>query len=113
MKLSNMKMDPPKPETAPAETLMSDRPIYPYGLQVRLDEDSLDKLGIAELPKVGGELLLTAKVTVTSVSSNEHQTEGKRGKHKHRNVELQITDMGLGDVPAEKDAASELYAAKA
>lgn len=110
MKLTNMKMDPPKPETAPAETLMSDRPVYPYGLQVRLDEDSLDKLGMKELPKVGGYLILTARVCVTAVSSNEHQADGKRGKHKHRSVELQIEAMNLGDEPKEKDAAEELYA---
>jgi hypothetical protein len=74
---------------------------------VRLDDDALDKLGISDLPKVGAELMLSAKVTVTSVSSNEHQTEGT--KHKHRNVELQITDMGLGAVPKEKNTEDELY----
>jgi len=111
MKLTNMKIVRKPEETKPAESIRADRPIYPYGLQVRLDEDALDKLGITELPKVGGYLMLTAKVCVTSVSSNEHQTDGATKKHKHRNVELQIEDLGLGDVPEEKsDAAATLYA---
>lgn len=112
MKLASMKLDPAelKKKTEPAETLVSDRPIYPWGLQVRLDEDALAKLGITTLPKVDGEMMLLAKVKVVSVSSNEHSSDGAKGKHKHRSVELQICEMGLGDVPADKkDTAAELY----
>lgn len=109
MKLTNMKLAKEDLEaTKPAsESVLADQPIYPWGLQVRLDEKALDKLGMSDLPKVGGELVLIARVNVTSVSSNEHA--GAKGKHKHRSVELQITDMCLEDPPASKDAAAELY----
>lgn len=112
MKLKSMKISAEelKKRSEPAETVLSDRPVYPYGLAVRLDEDALEKLGLSELPKVDGELMLVARVKVVGVSSNEHTSEGSKGKHKHRSVELQITDMGLDDVPDEKNAATELYA---
>lgn len=107
MKFSEAEL---KKRTEPAESLVSDRPVYPYGLNVRLDEDTLDKLGIDTLPKVDGDLMLWARVKVVSVSSNEHTSNDSKGKHKHRMVELQITDMALDEAPKEKDAADELYA---
>lgn len=110
MTLVNMKLDPKARKEKYAETVAVDRPVYPYGLEVRLDEDALEALSLSKLPKVDGELLLTAKVRVTSVSSNEHSS-GEKGPHRHRNVTLQITDMALGDVPKdEKDASDTLYA---
>lgn len=111
MKLANMKMKPREQKEMATESPAIDAPVYPWGLQVRLDEESLDKLDMDTLPKVGGELMLTAKVRVVGVSSNEHVSE-KGGKHQHKSVELQITDMALGDVPADKDAADELYSKK-
>jgi len=102
-----MKIDPETLKEKAEPTLTTDRPIYPYGLVVRLDEDAIKKLGI-ELPKVDSDLLLTARVCVTSVSSNEH-TGSAKGPHMHRNIELQIEAMSLDAVPEEKDAATELY----
>lgn len=107
-KLTNMKLDKKELKENSEPMVEPDRPMYPYGLTVRLDEDALAKLGMETLPKVDSELLMTAKVKVISVSSNEH-TSGSKGKHKHRNVEYQICELGFGDVPAEKDAATELY----
>lgn len=106
MKLTSMKLSKADMEPAPAESVLNDRPSYPWGLQVRLDEDAIAKLGM-DLPTVDTELILVARVNVVSVSSNEHASKG--GKSKHRNVELQITAMGLEDAPADKDAAAELY----
>lgn len=109
MTLKSMKLDKQemKEQAEPAADLI-DRPCYPYGLSLRLDEDALDKLGISTLPEVDGVLMLTAKVTVTGASSNERSTGGDKTA-KHRCLELQITDMALGAAPAEKDAADELY----
>lgn len=113
-KLVNMQMPKRKSEelTTAAESPAPDTPIYPWGLQVRLDEESLDKLGMDTLPKVDGELMLIAKVKVVGASINEHTSAAKGGKHKHKSVELQITDLCLEAVPAGKDAADELYAKK-
>lgn len=106
MKLVSVKLNKKDREKEyPTASALADQPAYPWGLQVRLDENTLDKLGIDKLPEVGGELMLIAKVNVVSVSSSE--SAGSGGKR--RNVELQITELCLEDVPADKDAAEELY----
>lgn len=108
-KLVNMKIDP-KDHAAEqmAEPAKMDRPVYPWGLQVTLDNDSLEKLGLKSLPKVGSSLYLGANVEVTSVSEDERELDGKR--HVHRHVTLQITDMGLGEpIDEEVDAGAALY----
>lgn len=105
-KLVSMKLDAGDREKSPtaAADSVPDMPVYPWGLQVRLDDGSLDKLGMDSLPKVDSERILIAKVKVVSVSSN-----ASTGGNKHRSVELQITSMCLEPVPAEKDTAEELY----
>lgn len=65
---------------------------YPYGLCITLRNESLAKLGIRELPEVDEEFILTAKVVVTSVTSNDRQ-----GKPAEKTMELQITAMELDD----------------
>jgi hypothetical protein len=84
-------------------SVAADRPEYPYGLCLSLDEDALGKLGVTDLPKVGGEVTITARACVTSVSSYENQDGGER-----RSVGLQITDLGI-EGPEKSDAAAALY----
>lgn len=101
-KLVSMKMT--KSERAEKNTVSSDapdRPIYPYGLEVRLDTDALEKLDLDELPEVGGEMTLLAKVKVTGASSSDTEYG------KSRSVSLQITDLCLED--GNKDLATKLY----
>ncbi len=100
--LVNMKQAPTseKPTTA----VTPERPAYPWGLSLTLEEDALEKLGLTDLPKVGAARRLVARVEVTSVSAREAQ--GEDGPH--RSVGLQITDMALGpeettDRPATED----------
>lgn len=110
MKLVSMKIDPKKREEMYAEksTVAAESgPLYPWGLGIHLDDDSLDALGIDELPKVGKSYALQAKCTVTSVSENKTE-EGTR-----RSVSLQITDLAVdlgGD--KSKDAEQALYPEK-
>lgn len=81
-------------------------PAYPYGLQLSLDQDILEKLGVDKLPKVGTTLLLIAKVDVSSVS--EHENAGD--KKARRSLALQITDACLEANTADgKKAAAALY----
>lgn len=83
----------------------SDKPVYPYGLRIHLDNESLDKLGIKELPSTGAQMKLTALVGVIEVSVMERQ-EGEP----ERRMELQIMDMELTKPTEEKkDASEELY----
>lgn len=87
MALTNMKRAPRED----ADEMAMEEPDYPWGLRVRLNDEELDKLGMADLPAVGAEMQLMAKVSVVSVA--QHEDDSKDGKH--RDVELQITDMGL------------------
>lgn len=94
-------------------TAVTDSPMYPYGLRLRLDNIVVDKLGIG-LPKVGEKLMIEAYVEVVSVSANE----SKQGMQK--SIELQITDMCLEpraeeateqDKPASSISPDAFYAA--
>lgn len=77
-------------------------PHYPYGLEVSLEHEQLNKLGMDKLPKVGDKLHLHAHAHVTHVS--EHSEEG--GK-KRRSVRLQLRKMHIqdGELAPERDLA--------
>lgn len=98
----NMKQSR-KGETLLAEARQDDTPEYPYGLRVGLDSESLDKLGVTELPTIGTTMTLMAKVEVVSVS----QYESDDGKN--RDVSLQITDMELRGEGASASDPRKLY----
>lgn len=104
MSLVNMKMSSEERSeysTAINEPMESK---YPYGLSIDLDDGSLDKLGITALPKVGTEMMITAKVVVKSVSSNQYE-----GSDAESRVCLQITDMEVGGESKKEDKATALY----
>jgi hypothetical protein len=81
-------------------------PSYPYGLSIDLDDGSMEKLGITALPKVGSEMMITAKVVVKSVSSNQYE-----GSDAESRMCLQITDMEIGqtDKATNEGRATSLY----
>jgi hypothetical protein len=82
---------------------------YPYGLRIRLDNDTLKKLGITELPAIDSEHKLVALVCVVGMSVNESTGEGEP----YRSVELQIEQMVLSPAEEEddesKDPAKSMY----
>lgn len=63
---------------------------YPYGLEVRLEDESLTKLDIDTLPKAGTKMTLTAEVEVSGSSSS-----ARVGEEPRRSLTLQITKMSL------------------
>lgn len=87
------------------------KPTYPYGLQISLNDESLEKLALAELPDVGIQMTLTAKVTVTAVSSNQQQGKDGETMKPNNRVELQITDMDIssGEEAGETSITEKLY----
>lgn len=109
MNLKSMKMtkEETKSMIEPC-AIDKDAPRYPYGLNIRLDSESMKKLGIESLPKVGTKVQIMAIANVESVSERDSQDGGK-----HRDMCLQITDLGLEPQAEKKDAASALYGAKA
>lgn len=77
---------------------------YPYGLRLRLDHDSMSKLGMEDMPKVGKKMHVHGKGVVTSVSSHDS------GNHKDRHVEIQLHHMGVeNDEPSIKDTLKSRY----
>jgi hypothetical protein len=110
--LVNMKLSPKAREEKPS-TVAADSPTYPYGLSVHLDDDTLEKLGLSSLPAVGTTKMLVAKVSVQSTSIHEGEPFGGESRKRHRNMSLQITDLGLGDDEPEGPSPAEvLYGSK-
>lgn len=92
----------------PLESAEAEGPKYPYGLKIDLEGESLKKLGLVDLPKVGTKMTLTAQVEVCSVS----QYESKDGNADQR-VSIQIEAMALEPVKAaveeKEDPSKTLY----
>lgn len=102
MALTSMKMEP---KEAKAEMTCESNPReYPYGLEIHLNEESLAKLGMTELPAVGSELMVTAKVVVTSAS--QYQTQGN---DPDMSSNWQITEMEVAPAAKDVDQAAVLY----
>lgn len=100
--LKSMKLTPS--EAKQESEISDDRPEFPFGLSLRLDNESLGKLGMDKLPEVGSELELVAKVEVTEVS--EHT---RSDKETVKGLSLQITDMNLFRRESKKKSAAVLY----
>lgn len=101
----NMKLSK-KAATALVETSPGDAPAYPYGLRLCLDTETLEKLGITDLPRVGTVITLQARAEVVSTGVNQEQDGDKR-----MHCDLQITDMALDG--GDKSPAQKLYAGMA
>lgn len=104
MKLIDMKNTVAAKTSTLMAPEMSDE--YPYGLRLMLDNDTLAKLGMIELPAIDSEFKLMALCCVVAVSQSE-RADGEP----YRSVELQIEEMALA-VAEEEDDESEDDAAR-
>ena len=95
MKLIDMKNSVQTKKSTLVAPVMQDE--YPYGLRISLNNDTLKKLGITELPAIDSEHKLVALVCVVGMSVNESQGE----EEPYRSLELQIEQMAL--TPAEEE----------
>lgn len=104
MALKDMKLD----AKAAKETMLCcaepETPMYPYGLRLCLDDDTLEKLGITSLPEVGIEVAIMAKATVVEVEVCQSQ-DGET----HREMDLQITKLDVEVPGMDRTAAGILY----
>lgn len=66
------------------------KPRFPWGLQLTLENEQMQALGMAMMPKVGESMELYATVKITSCNESE-----RVGEEPARSVSLQITDLGL------------------
>jgi len=96
-----------KEENAEMAVSSAKAPEYPYGLSITLNEETLAKLGIEELPRVGDEMHVEAVAKVTSVSMRSDKSD-----EDERCVSLQITELacepeGAEEVSSERGTASK------
>jgi len=104
VQMKSMKLSPAdKKAEEKSMEVSSDSQEYPWGLTLRLEQDTMDKLSTGEL-KVGDELMMQAAVRVTSVSS--HDSEGSKTES---SASLQITEMGLDAGSTNKEKADKLF----
>ena len=101
MKMRSMELSKKEAKESNTPTALGDSnaPRYPYGLEIRLDNESLTKLGMS-LPKVGSYVKIRAEACVTSVSENE-----SKGGKAHRSVSLQIERLAVDDEPQTMEEA--------
>jgi len=100
MALVDMKMDAEEAKEQSSTEVAADKPLYPYGLEIRLDDGSLAKLGMTTLPKVGTKVQIVALCEVTSTSQRSDQ-EGET----ESSVSLQITAMNVGGAQESQTSA--------
>lgn len=80
---------------------------YPYGLEIGLETESLEKLGLSATDVVVKQsFTITAMAIVESVSVNQNQGNEKI----QQSIRLQITDMEL--TPGKKPGNNSLNAIK-
>ena len=83
--LTDMKLTKKESKESSGIPAVDDRPRFPFGLEIRLDDDSLKKLGFDSLPAVGEEFIVIGVGPVTSVSENQRQ-----GSEVNRHLEIQL-----------------------
>lgn len=88
MMLVDMKRTEADMESGPAA--MPDA-MYPYGLNICLDKDELDKLGITKLPLIGREFHGIFVASVTRISQSADLNMGDESM----SMSLQITMLDL------------------
>lgn len=98
----NMKMSKEEAtEQCSPSSVETEMPRYPYGLELSLDDDAMEKLGIGDGLNVGDEVQITAMAKVTRKSGYETLVGDSENS-----ISLQITDMEVSGTPSE---AKSLY----
>lgn len=99
MKLISMKNKPKKTlrgAMVAKEAPEIEEPAYPWGLEVSLNDESIDKLGIdLENTKADDIVYFVAQARVTRTSSSESTEYGGKVR-KNRDIGLQIQKMAWG-----------------
>lgn len=98
-KLKDMKITKEEREEKQETMAVPSMPEFPYGLNLRFDEDVIEKLGMDKLPNPGNFVMVMAKAKVESASIRKDANDKKQ-----RSLSLQIVKM---DVSAEIEADEE------
>ena len=93
-----------KKDMGEAPSLIADKPKFPCGLQLRMCNRSLKKLGIDKAPGIGESFMIMARVEVIGVNADQDDDDTKEF-----NVALQITDMEIEKKEEKKESADSLF----
>lgn len=80
---------------------------YGYGLEIRLNEDQCEALGITTPPTPGSKVMIKAATIVTEVRQIVEADGDDAGPDTY--MCLQITDLELGSAESNTSSASMLY----
>jgi hypothetical protein len=101
----NMQVDEKDAKKETIEAIENEEPKYPWGLQLNMNNDELEKLGLMdEKIKVGDEIRIEAVCKVIGVNEDETLNEGIR-----KNVRYQITEM---EIETEEESEPQKMAKK-
>ena len=103
-----MKLEPKESEKETVEAMEHERPMYPWGLCITLNNESLailkKKYSDFEPEE---EIMLKARLVVTSTSCHDMM-----GSEKQESVSLQITEMELSQEGYIEKRANKIYKKK-
>jgi hypothetical protein len=83
---------------------VEDKPSYPMGLRLELDEETVKKLGLSEMPDVGSFMHLLGKAEVIVVRKEEG-----RGDDHSFSMTLQLQDADLKPEASHSKVSNKLY----
>ena len=92
MKMRSMELSKKEGKEASPMAVKNEAPRYPYGLRISLENETLNKLGLDDLPKVGSYVKIRAEACVVSVSSNEDE-----GGKPRRSLAVQIERLAIDE----------------
>ena len=95
MKLSKDELKDTATEALPVKDTEANKPRYPYGLEISLEKESLEKLGInLDEVDIGDGLYLEAICKVTS--KNESKSVSQYGDDREdKSLRIQLCDMAI------------------
>lgn len=101
MKLIDMKNTVTTKDSSLVSPVEQDE--YPWGLRIVLDNDTLKKLGIAQLPAIDSEHKLVALACVVGITMNESAGDDEPT----RSITLQIEQLALAPAKEEDDSQDD------
>ena len=87
---------------------VEDKPDYPSGLRIHLNEDTIAKLGLSEMPEVGAMMNIIGMAEVVNVSK-----EDGMGDVESFSISLQIQDLDVNEETKDQQVGNLLYGGEA
>ncbi len=100
-----VKIVPKKSEGVTALSSEEVKPQYPYGTELRLENDLVEQLGVGELE--AGEIVEVRGIAFVERKSENISDDVDNGKKTNKDISFQLTSLSL--VQSSKDKVAKLY----